>query len=136
MRRNYEQPSKRYKCGYVIRNVKTRARKTSRVFPEVSGSRDSPLVLVEAPSQGQGFPLILARTKCSLVDVLLHSEAVDSKPRTMPSQESSLEAAHNLLGRSPSGSASRPARGSRSPRVTSKALLEGSLARALSTQGR
>ena len=118
-------------CRNEIRNVKRESKEAIRVFPEVSGSHDSPLVLVEAPSQGLGFPLILARTKCSLVVDLLHFEAAITKPRTMPSQEPSLEAAHNLLGRSPSGSASRPARGSRSPRVTSKASLEGSLARAL-----
>ena len=96
----YEHPSNRYniRCGYEMRNVRRRARKTSRVFPEVSGSHDSPLVLVEAPLEELGFPLILARIKCSLVEVLLHSEAVDSKPRTTTSQEPSLEAAHNSLG--------------------------------------
>ena len=74
-----------------------RARKTSRVFSEVSESRDSPLVLGEAPSQGLGFPLIFARTKCSLVVDLLHFEAAITKPRTMPSQEPSLKAAHSSL---------------------------------------
>ena len=103
-----------------MRNVNMRASKTSRVFPEVSASRDSPLVLVEAPSQGLSFPLILARIKCSLVVALLHSEAVDTEPRTMPSQEPSPGASHNFLGSFTSGSAFRSARRSRSPRVTSK----------------
>jgi hypothetical protein len=36
------------------------------VFPEVSESRHSPLVLVGAPAQGCSSPLIRARIKCSL----------------------------------------------------------------------
>ena len=94
----YETTNNLTNRGYEMRNVKRRARKASRVFPEVSGSRDSPLVLVEAPFQGLSSPLILARTKCSLVFYLLHSEAVITEPHTMPSQEPSYEAAHNSLG--------------------------------------
>ena len=39
---------------------------TRRCFAEVSESRHSPLVLVEAPAQGCSSPLIRARIKCSL----------------------------------------------------------------------
>ena len=132
MRRNNKQPSKQYKYGYIMRNVKTRARKTSRVFPEVSGSRDSPLVLVEAPSQGLNFPLILASTKWLIFFTLKRRS-----PNRAQCPRKSLRlrqpiAPWTLTKRI------RPRldRGSRSPRVTSKASLEGSLARALSTQGR
>ena len=65
-----------------MRSERKRARKTSRVFPEVSGSRDSPLVLVEAPSQGLGFLLILARIKRSLEVDLRHSYTVITEPCT------------------------------------------------------
>ena len=43
-----------------------RRRGTRRCFSEVSESRHSPLVLVEAPAQGCSSPLICTRIKCSL----------------------------------------------------------------------
>jgi hypothetical protein len=39
---------------------------TPLIFPKVSKSQHSPLVLVGAPAQGYSSPLVLTRTKCSL----------------------------------------------------------------------
>ena len=48
-------------------NAQSKGRKeTRRRFAEVSESRHSPLVLVGAPAQGYGSPLIRVRIKCSL----------------------------------------------------------------------
>jgi hypothetical protein len=47
-----------------MRNVNRKG--TQEVFPKVSRSRHSPLVLDGAPAQGCSSPLICARIKCSL----------------------------------------------------------------------
>jgi hypothetical protein len=52
----------------VIAKCKARARKILQIFPEVSDSRHSPLVLVGAPAQGYSSPFVLTSTKCSLRD--------------------------------------------------------------------
>ena len=65
-----------------MRSESKGARKTSRVFSEVSESHDPPLVLVEASSQGLGFHLILARIKRSLEVDLRHSDTAITKPLT------------------------------------------------------
>ena len=66
-------------------NVNREGDETRRCFAEISESRHSPLVLVEAPAQGCSSPLIRARIKCSLL--------IDSS--TLHRGESP-KAAHNL----------------------------------------
>jgi hypothetical protein len=50
----------------VNTECKGRAKKLLRIFPRVSESQHSQLVLVGAPAQGYRSPLVLTRTKCSL----------------------------------------------------------------------
>ena len=66
--------------------MKVNARESVRdspIFPEVSGSRLSPLVLVGAPTRGVLLPLDFRGIKRSLAVVLLQSGTANTKVCTM-----------------------------------------------------
>jgi len=90
-----------------------------RCFVEVSESRHSPLVLVGAPAQGCCYPLVHARTKCSLradSSTLRRCESPKTAHKLDTSQLQELWAVFVPP------ITTEPSRRWRSPRVTSKEL--------------